>query len=117
MARVKQYAVAASGQWTDEEESRRRGPRLGTGLEPDRLRAVPQPLPTDPLPARRLAGHLPGVRGRGGPGAAPVPALRLGRRAPWRRRPPTMAPHQPPAVSAARRAAPEKADLRLCPAW
>lgn len=26
MARVKQYAVAASGQWTDEEEGRRRLP-------------------------------------------------------------------------------------------
>lgn len=29
MARVKRYAVAASGQWTDEEEGRRRLPATG----------------------------------------------------------------------------------------
>ncbi|WVU01866.1 hypothetical protein V3O62_30615 [Streptomyces prasinus] len=50
MARVKQYAVAASGQWTDEEEGRRRLPagevhawepglnRTVRGLSPGRSR-------------------------------------------------------------------------------
>ncbi|GAA4962800.1 hypothetical protein GCM10023238_32600 [Streptomyces heliomycini] len=93
MTRVKQYAVAATGQWTDREEGRRRLPAgevhaWEPGLNPDRVRAVPEPLGTDPLLARGLAGHLSRIRRRGGPRPARVPPLRLRGRTPRQRRRP-----------------------------
>ncbi|GGX29684.1 hypothetical protein GCM10010383_70320 [Streptomyces lomondensis] len=68
MARVRQYAVAASGRWTDEEEGRRRLPsgEVHAWVGPDTgcaasARAAPRsPDAAAPMPARAGTAPTPG---------------------------------------------------------
>ncbi|GHE35832.1 hypothetical protein GCM10018785_01890 [Streptomyces longispororuber] len=94
MARSKAYAVAASGQWTDEEEGRRRLPAgeahawepgrnetvCGLSLSRSQLVRFPHVPWTDAIPesggaadrVRRLCPRCASVAGRAGAGAGPA---------------------------------------------
>ena len=82
--------------------ARRRGSRLGSGHERDRLRSVAQPLGARSLLRRRLDRHLPRVGGSRRPCAARLPPLRVRLRTPGVGQAPRLAASEPTALIAAR---------------